>query len=112
MKYYPIRMYLVNARQKLGFSQYRVALEMGVSHQHYNRIENGAIGEAIQFKTIVSLAYALNIPVQVIWEEEEKYQASLNMDSDDNQQSIALLIFENDGLFVYQGGDVLIVLLN
>ena len=79
MKYYPIRMYLVNARQKLGF-----ALEMGVSHQHYNRIENGAIGEAIQFKTIVSLAYALNIPVQVIWEEEEKYQASLNMDSDDN----------------------------
>ena len=57
-----IRMYLVNARQSSVFT-YRVALEMGY-HQHYNRIENGAIGEAIQFKTIVSLAYALNIPVQ------------------------------------------------
>lgn len=36
MKYHSIRMYLVNARQKFGCSQYRVALEIGVSHQHYN----------------------------------------------------------------------------
>ena len=82
-KYYPIRMYLVNARQKLGFSQYRVASEMGVSHQHYNRIENGRIGVTIQFKTIRALAYALELPIKVIWEEEEKYQLSL-MDDDDN----------------------------
>ena len=83
MKYHPIRMYLVNARQKLGFSQYRVASEMGVSHQHYNRIENGRIGVTIQFKTIRALAYALELPIKVIWEEEEKYQLSL-MDDDDN----------------------------
>ena len=84
MKYHPIRMYLVNARQKLGLSQYRVALEMGVSHQHYNRIENGIIADSIQFKTILLLAYALDIPVQVIWDEEEKYQQSLMNDKDDD----------------------------
>ena len=82
-KYYPIRMYLVNARQKLGLSQYRVASLMRVSHQHYNRIENGRIGVTIQFKTIRALAYALELPIEVIWEEEEKYQLSL-MDDDDN----------------------------
>lgn len=76
MKYCPIRMYLVNARQKLGLSQYRVASLMRVSHQHYNRIENGRIGKSIQFRTIRLLAYALDIPIDVIWDEEEKYQAS------------------------------------
>ncbi len=76
-------MYLVNARQKLGFSQYRVALEMGVSHQHYNRIENGVIGDAIQFRTISALAYALDIPIPVIWNEEERYQRSLRKDDFD-----------------------------
>ena len=87
MKYHPIRMYLVNARQKLGFSQYRVALEMGVSHQHYNRIENGVIGNAIQFRTITALASALDIPIQIIWDEEIRYQRSLaedTFDEDDN----------------------------
>jgi len=83
MKYHLIRMYLVNARQKLGFSQYRVALEMGVSHQHYNRIENGVIGDAIQFRTISALAYALDIPIPVIWNEEERYQRSLRKDDFD-----------------------------
>lgn len=83
MKYCPIRMYLVNARQKLGLSQYRVASLMGVSHQHYNRIENGRIGKSIQFRTIRLLAYALDIPIDVIWDEEEKYQASLCDETDE-----------------------------
>ena len=82
MKYYPIRMYLVNARQKLGYSQYRAALEMGVSHQHYNRLENGRIGEAIQFKTLRLLSIALDIPLEVMWEEESKYQKSLILEDD------------------------------
>ena len=82
MKYYPIRMYLVNARQKLGYSQYRAALEMGVSHQHYNRLENGRIGEAIQFKTLRLLSIALDIPIEVMWEEESKYQKSLILEDD------------------------------
>lgn len=83
MKYCPIRMYLVNARQKLGLSQYRVASLMRVSHQHYNRIENGRIGKSIQFRTIRLLAYALDIPIDVIWDEEEKYQASLCDEADE-----------------------------
>ena len=83
MKYHPIRMYLVNARQKLGYSQYRVALEMGVSHQHYNRLENGVIGKAIQFRTIYALSIALDIPIEVICEEEIAYQRSLDDDDDD-----------------------------
>ena len=83
MKYHPIRMYLVNARQKLGYSQYRVALDMGICHQHYNRIENGVIGSAIQFRTLNSLAIALEIPIEVIWKEEVAYQESLVSDDDD-----------------------------
>ena len=83
MKHCPIRMYLVNARQKLGLSQYRVASLMRVSHQHYNRIENGRIGKSIQFRTIRLLAYALDIPIDVIWDEEEKYQASLCDETDE-----------------------------
>ena len=83
MKYCPIRMYLVNARQQFGLSQYRVASLMRVSHQHYNRIENGRIGKSIQFRTIRLLAYALDIPIDVIWDEEEKYQASLCDETDE-----------------------------
>lgn len=87
MKYHPIRMYLVNARQKLGYSQYRVAQEMHVCHQHYNRIENGVIGDAIQFRTITALACALDIPIQVIWDEEERYQRSLRKDDFDEDDA-------------------------
>ena len=72
-----IRMYLVNSRQKLGLSQNQVAKRMGVCHQHYNRIENGIIGRAIQFKTIYSLSTALNISIEIMSDEETKYQNSL-----------------------------------
>ena len=72
-----IRMYLVNSRQKLGLSQNQVAKRMGACHQHYNRIENGVIGRSIQFKTIYSLANALDISIEIISDEEIKYQNSL-----------------------------------
>ena len=83
MKYYQIRMYLVNARQKLGYSQYRVASEMGVCHQHYNRIENGVIGKDIQFRTIYALSVVLEIPFNVICEKEVEYQRILVSGDDD-----------------------------
>lgn len=82
MKYHPIRMYLVNARQKFGYSQYRVAQDMGVCHQHYQRIESGVIGKNISFRTINALSVALDIPVHVIWEEEIEYQKQLIGDDD------------------------------
>lgn len=83
MKYYQIRMYLVNARQKLGYSQYRVASEMGVCHQHYNRIENGVTGKDIQFRTIYALSVVLEIPFNVICEKEVEYQRILVNGDDD-----------------------------
>ena len=83
MKYHPIRMYLVNARQKLGYSQYRAASETGLCHQHYNRIESGIVGKTIQFRTLNALATALEIPIDVIWEEEVAYQELLISDDDD-----------------------------
>lgn len=83
-KYHLIRMYLVHARQKLGYSQYRVASKMGVCHQHYNRIENGVIGKDIQFRTIYALSAALAIPLRVICKEEIKYQKTLVSDDDKN----------------------------
>ena len=70
-------MYLVNSRQKLGLSQNQVAKRMGACHQHYNRIENGIIGRAIQFKTVHLLSLALNIPIEIMSDEEIKYQNSL-----------------------------------
>ncbi len=70
-------MYLINARQKLGYSQYRVAIKANLSHQHYNRIENGDVGSNIQFRTIEKLANALAIPVAIAWEEECKYQLKI-----------------------------------
>ena len=72
-----IRMYLINQRQKLGYTQYKVALLMGVCHQHYQKIESGAIGKAIQFKTIYALSNALDIPIELISIQEMKYQESL-----------------------------------
>ena len=83
MKYYPIRMYLVNARQKLGYSQYRVASEMGVCHQHYNRIEHGVIGRDIQFRTMYALSVVLEIPFNVICDKEIEYQRLLVNGDDD-----------------------------
>ena len=73
---YKIRMYLVRAREKLGYSQYRAAIAAGMSHQHYNRIENGKITNQIQFKTVVMISQALEIPVTEIWNHETFYQAS------------------------------------
>ena len=75
-------MYLVNARQKLGYSQYRVASEAGICHQHYSRVENGIIGAKISFKTIYALAIALKIPFKVICIEEINYQKMIA--NDDN----------------------------
>ena len=72
-----IRMYLINQRQKLGYTQYKVALLMGICHQHYQKIESGVIGKAIQFKTIYALSKALDIPIEVISSQEMKYQESL-----------------------------------
>lgn len=72
-----LRMYLVNARMKLGYSQYRVAEEAQISHQHYNRIENGKIGRDIQFRTIVTISRVLNIPIIKVWHYEESYQRTL-----------------------------------
>ena len=77
-----IRMYLINQRQKLGYTQYKVALLMGICHQHYQKIESGVIGKAIQFKTIYALSKALDIPIEVISSQEMKYQESLSKEEE------------------------------
>ena len=61
----------------------RVASEMGVCHQHYNRIENGVIGKDIQFRTIYALSVVLDIPFNVICEKEVEYQRLLVSSDDD-----------------------------
>ena len=77
MAYKKIRMYLVNARMQLGYSQYRAAEKAQMSHQHYNRVENGQIGKNIQFRTILSICKALNIRTSDAWHYEESYQKTL-----------------------------------
>lgn len=72
-----IRMYMVYARQKLGYSQYRAAEKANLPHQHYNLIENGKVGKNIQFRTLNSISSALEIPVETLWEAEHEYQRSI-----------------------------------
>lgn len=72
------RMYLVKARQKLGYSQYRVARESDISHQHYNLIENGKFTNGITFKIFAKLVKTLNIPIDEAWNEEIKYQETVH----------------------------------
>lgn len=77
MKYHPIRVYLFKKRSRLGYSQYRVARESGISHQHYNRIENGVINYRITFRTLVKIAKCLKISAQELITKEEEYQQQI-----------------------------------
>lgn len=69
-----LRMYLVEAREKLGYSQYRVALNANMTHQHYNMIENGKVNKNVSFRALVSIGAALKIPFNELIELEFNYQ--------------------------------------
>ena len=71
------RMYLINARQKMGLSQYKVEQLSGISRAHYNRIENGVVTVSVQFRTLKAISIALDIPFEVMWKEESSYQNSI-----------------------------------
>lgn len=91
MKRYQLRMYLVKARQQLGYSQYRVALEANISHQHYNMIENGKITEGITFYIFAKVVKALCIPLDEAWEEELKYQEAFHQEDYEWKRELMLL---------------------
>lgn len=78
MKYQKLRVYLSERRVQLGYSQYRVAAELGISHQHYSRIENGRIGKLVSFRTMVKIADVLKMDINELRVKEIEYQNSLD----------------------------------
>lgn len=72
-----LRLYLSEARMKLGYSQYQVAKMVGIAHQNYSRIENGIIGRDIAFRTLVKIGKVLNISYQDLVNYELEYQRRL-----------------------------------
>lgn len=78
MKYQKLRVYLSERRVQLGYSQYRVAAELGISHQHYSRIESGRIGKFVSFRTMVKIADVLKMDINELRMKEIEYQSSLD----------------------------------
>ena len=73
-----MRMYLVRARQKLGYSQRRVAKVAGVSYQHYSMFENGTRGKQVSLMIVGKISKVLEIPLEVFYVLEKEYLESLN----------------------------------
>jgi len=72
------RMYLVVRRLKFNYSLTRVAKDAGITRQHYMRIETGKNTFRLSFKTMCSIAKALAIPLDTMYEEEMKYLDDIN----------------------------------
>lgn len=80
-----LRMYLVNARQKKGYSQRRTARESGVSYQHYAKIENGDRGKKVSFLTIGRIAAILDISLDDLYQLEKAYLDEVELSYESKQ---------------------------
>lgn len=69
-----IRMYLVNAREKKGYSMRKTARVAGMSFQHYSKIENGDRGTHVSFMIMSRIADALDISLDDMKKAEREYQ--------------------------------------
>ena len=69
-----IRMYLVNARNRKGYSMRKTARIAGITFQHYSKIENGDRGERVSFMIMSRIADALEIPMDEMKRLERAYQ--------------------------------------
>ena len=67
------RMYMVDARLKNNLSMRKVAHAIGVTHQHYSRIESGLSKGRISFKVMGLIAETLGIPLQEFYDSEMAY---------------------------------------
>lgn len=71
------RMYLVEARNAKNLSMRKVASKIGVTHQHYSRIESGISKGRISFRVMGLIAETLDIPLQECFEREMEYLAKV-----------------------------------
>jgi len=78
-KHNQIRDYLYQVRAKKGLSMRAVSILAGLAFQHYQMIENGDKGSRISFMTMVYISKALEMPLDFIAIEEEKYLVTNNM---------------------------------
>lgn len=69
-----MRMYLVRLKQKAGISSYDLAQKLFLDKSSYYRIETGEKGHRMGAPFYHRLAKELNIPVEIIINEEVAYQ--------------------------------------
>lgn len=67
-----MRMYLKHARDKKGYTQKIVAEKIGISQNYYCDIENYVRQKELRTGMLSKLSETLNIPLEIIMEEEKK----------------------------------------
>lgn len=67
-----MRVWLNNLRKKSGMTQQEVAIQLGVTVQQYNFIENGKRQADLNLSTASKLSDIFNIPLSTIRNHEEE----------------------------------------
>ncbi len=77
-----MRMYLVNARIKKGYSQRKTAREAMISYQHYSKIESGERGKGVSFMIFSQIAKVLDITLDDMFYLEREYRDQQEYDNE------------------------------
>lgn len=68
-----MRLYLVNLRDKKGYSMRRVAREANMTVSHYSKIENGQRAGRVTLIVMGRIANVLDVTVDQLYKYEESY---------------------------------------
>ncbi len=68
-----MRVYLIKRREKLGYSQRKVARLSNISYQYYSQFENGHCGKHISLRMAAKIARALELTLEEFYVLENKY---------------------------------------
>lgn len=68
-----MRYYLLELRNKKGYSMRKVAREASMSYQHYSRMENGQKGGKVSLVIMGRLAKVFGVSLDELYPLEEAY---------------------------------------
>lgn len=72
-----MRLYLKEAREKLGLLQKDVAQKLNISPNYYSCIENGERQNDMKTSVLIELSSVLKIPISDMLELERQYQKTI-----------------------------------
>lgn len=72
-----MRDYLLELRNKNGYSQQYVANELGITSQYYQMIESGERQKNMNFTLIYGLSKVFGVSIQHIFDQEKKFRCTL-----------------------------------